>query len=297
MTNIFPKKLCIFKLGLILLFISCKENQVDLPLPTQLSQLPNEMHEISGILNNSNNTIFAHNDSGDSPTLYEINLTEQKINRTIALRNADALDWEDIAEDDESIYIGDFGNNLGGRENLVIYKTNKNAVAIQDSVNAENINFHFEDQTDFTLRDDHNFDCEAMIIFENQIYLFTKNRADFQTNWYALPTSSGDHTATLQGTFNSEGLITGATINQDKNVIALLGYSDNNSAAFIWLLYNFPNDNIFNGKKVKIDLELEEQTEAIAFENDKTLLFAEEKESNGGAAGWVYRLEIEKYFE
>ena len=296
MTNTLLKRLCIFKWILLITFFSCSDDPIELPLPTEFATLPNELQEISGILNNNNNTLFAHNDSGDSPTIYEFNLTTQEVSRTIAITNAAALDWEDIAEDEVHIYIGDFGNNLGGRENLVIYKTNKNLVATQDSVTAESIEFQFADQTNFTQSSDHNFDCEAMIIFENQLFLFTKNRANFKTNWYTLPTSAGNHSAILKDSFNTDGLITGATINEDKDVIALLGYSNDQSDTFIWLLYDFPNDNIFNGKKVKIDLEQEGQIEAICFQNNTTLLFAEEKES-GGLAGNVYRIDIEGYLD
>jgi len=296
-TRFFIKKLTGLCVCLIAVtFLSCSDDPIVLPTPIQQILLPPEMNEISGILNNNNNTIIAHNDSGDEPNIYEISLTEQKINRTISVSNAEALDWEDIAEDEEHIYIGDFGNNLGSRENLVIYKIVKNAVAIQDSINAESISFYYPEQTNFTLRNDHNFDCEAMIVLENEIFLFTKNRTNFKTDWYALPTSSGDYPALFKSSFDTKGLITGATISPNQDVIALLGYSDlnTNATSFIWLLYDFPSDNIFNGKQRKIELSIEEQTEAIAFQNNITLLFAEEKES-GNEGGFVYSLDIEPY--
>jgi len=286
-----------FKIFLFtILIFSCHNDKIEIPLPMEVVQLPNVMFEISGIICNTDHTILAHNDSGNPSNIYEVSLMEKNINRTINISNAQNLDWEDMTEDDDHIYLGDFGNNLGGRKNLKIYKVKKNELAIQDSVLADSIDFFYPEQVDFTLRNNHNYDCEAMIVFENELFLFTKNRVDLKTNWYSLPIESGNHSATFNNSFDTEGLISGATINDSKNVIALLGYTDNNSnyTSFIWLFYDFSSDDIFNGKKVKIDLTIPDQFEAIDFQNDHTLIFAGEKE-NGGEAGIVYRLDIEKY--
>ena len=281
---------------LFLFSVSCSNDKI-LPSPTRLIQLSNELLEVSGIIPNNANTIYAHNDSGNGPYVYEVSLSERKINKTILVHNADALDWEDIAEDESHIFIGDFGNNLGGRENLVIYKIKKSDLH-QDSVAAETIAYHYPEQTDFSLRNDHNFDCEAMITFQDEIFLFTKNRTDNKTNWYSLPKNTGTHPATLKGNFNTEGLITAATINSNQDVIALLGYTQNNSTfeSFIWLLYDFSSSNIFDGKQRKIDLNITEQSEALTFHDETTLLFAHEEET-GNEAGWVYQLDIECFLE
>ena len=53
--------------------------------------------------------------------MYVFSIGEPKQVRTIKIDNAKNDDWEELAEDDEFIYIGDFGNNNGKRKNLCIY--------------------------------------------------------------------------------------------------------------------------------------------------------------------------------
>lgn len=282
----------------LLIFCSCSKDKVSTPLtvnPIQLVEVPEELQEISGILFQDENTIISHNDSGNEPILYEQDLLERKIYRSVKIRNADNLDWEDIAEDQQYIYIGDFGNNLGQRTNLSILKIKKNEFNTLDSLNAEFIEFNFEDQADFTPRQTHNFDCEAMINFEDHLYLFSKNRADFKTKLYQLSKTADSNSANLVETFDVQGLITAATKNQDKNVIALLGYNDSNEfEPFIWLFYDFSGNQFFSGKSKRIELELNGQMEAACFGKDNMLYFTNESE-DGNEAQFVFQLDCSSY--
>ena len=283
-----------------LILIACNQDKNPLPQtlsPQQVVQLPQEMLEISGMISNNINTIYVHNDSGNPPTIYEISLSEQKVLRTIQISNAENLDWEEIATDEDFIYVGDFGNNLGTRDNLVIYKVDKNKVATQDSVEAEIISFHYPEQTDFSPSNHHNFDCEAMLTFDDELFLFTKNRKDQQTQWYSLPKEVGEYPAELQGSFDTDGLITAATFAESNDVIALLGYVDSTSVyqPFLWLFYDF-EDNIFDGKNTRLEIELEEQLEAISFQADYNLIFAGEDET-GTSPKWIYQIDVEDYLK
>jgi len=270
--------ICLFTL----IFLACNRDKVELPqeiVPEPVVQLPQEMLEISGIISNNNNTVYAHNDSGNPPTIYELSLEEQEVIRTVHISNAENLDWEDIADDSDDIYVGDFGNNLGTRENLVIYKINKNEVATQDSVLAEIISFYYPEQIDFSPSNDHNFDCEAMIVFDDELFLFTKNRR-------------------LKGSFDTDGLITAATISDSKDAIALLGYNDSTTVyqPFLWLFYDFGDVDIFNGKNRRLEIRLEEQLEAISFQSNDKLIFAGEDET-GTASKWIHQVDIEDYLK
>ena len=282
-----------------LLFIACNQDKIALPnilAPEAVVQLPQEMLEISGMIYNNGHTVYAHNDSGNPPVIYELSLDEQKVLRTIHISNAENLDWEDITADEDFIYIGDFGNNLGTRENLVIYKINKNQVATQDSVTAEIISFYYPEQTDFSPSNEHNFDCEAMLVFKDELFLFTKNRKDEQTQLYRIPKTEGEHAAQLQNSFDTKGLITAATLSDSKDVIVLLGYSSSNDPyePFLWLFYDFDDDQIFNGKNRKLDIPLDEQLEAITFQSDYKLFFAGEDET-GTASKWIQQVDVEDY--
>ena len=288
----------IFVLLICLVLVACNRDKIALPqtlVPQPVVQLPQEMLEISGMIYNNSNTVYAHNDSGNPPELYELSLEEQKVLRTIHISNAENLDWEDMTEDDDFIYVGDFGNNLGARENLVIYKLNKNEVGTQDTVTAQIISFYYPEQIDFSPSNNHNFDCEAILAFGDELFLFTKNRKDQQTQWYSLPKVEGEYAAQLKGDFDTKGLITAATLSDDKDVIALLGYEDSTTVyqTFLWLFYDFDSD-IFDGKNIRLEIQLEEQLEAISFQHDKKIIFAGEDETNT-ASKWIHQIEIGGY--
>jgi len=165
-----------------------------------------------------------------------------------------------------------------------------------DSVAAEIIEFEYPDQVDFLPSIAHNFDCETVINFENELLLFSKNRLDLKTKWYSLPKNAGNYPANLVQEFESDGLITGAAISGDKNVIALLGYHQNDGEfePFIWLLHEFSDGKIFDGKSKKLDLTFNAQFEAICFGKNKTLYFSHESET-GNLPQFIYQIDIEPF--
>lgn len=91
---------------------------------------------------------------------------------------------------------------------------------------------------------------------------------DHKTNVYAIPKSSGIHSATLVGSYNTNGLITGADNAPDETIIYLIGYSAN-EAPFLYTIHNIPNDSLdlFSGEvseKMADIVTLGHQIEGIA---------------------------------
>ncbi len=85
--------------------------------------------------------IIRHNDRGDAANLYDIDGLSCNLLRIILITNATNEDWEDLAEDEDHIYIGDFGNNDGNTTNLRIYKILKSDFKNKTAVTAERISF------------------------------------------------------------------------------------------------------------------------------------------------------------
>jgi hypothetical protein len=233
--------------------------------------LPSVVKETSGLLF-LDGKIITHNDSGDGANLYEIDSLSGNLLRTINITNATNIDWEDITEDENHIYIGDFGNNNGNRSNLKIYRILKSDYLNTDIISSEIISFSYEDQTDFNSSNTHNFDAEAFVIYENSILIFTKNRGDYKTNVYKIPTTIGTHKAVKISTANIDGLITGATI-QNNNFL-LCGYA--NSIPFLVFISSdrAAGDDVFNAGFEKYSLINElgfgSQVEGItSFDNGK----------------------------
>lgn len=239
--------------------------------------LPDSLVECSGVIF-WNNLLWMHNDGGNKPVLFGL---DEKARIKTKIHPAKINnDWEDIAQDSNHIYIGNFGNNSGSRKNLNILKINKNKIlkGTDSTINSELISFSYPDQYSFqqaTCKT--NFDCEAFFVWNDTIYLFSKNWLDEKTRLYRLPASEGKYTAELYDSFDSDGLVTGADISTDGLLVALSGYK--NYSPFIWLLSGFKNDHFFSGSKVRFDFtsDFGSQTEGICFFKNHTLLITSEK--------------------
>lgn len=220
--------LLIFSL-LFPLFAGCNEILPQIEEPEDKLQkiynLPGELRESSGIVI-YDSMLWTFNDSGNDNAIYALDMDAGNIVKRFTL-NAENHDWEDIAQDSVHIYIGDFGNNYGNREDLCIYIVDKQKLDVesQEPVEVERINFHYEEQTDFTEQlNSGEYDCESLFVLGDSLYLFTKNWASNTTKLYQLPTTPGDYKAKLIDTYESDGLITGADFDPDTKELVICGY-------------------------------------------------------------------------
>ena len=247
--------------------------------PVLKANLNSKVNESSGLLY-WNGEVWTHNDSGGEPALYEIDSATGQIKRTVILANATNVDWEDIAQDDDYIYIGDFGNNTGGnRTDLKIYRVSKSDVASQNSVTDSVISFSFSDQTDFTPKPSNttNYDCEALIAYNDSLFLFSKDWTDNKTRLYKLPKTPGTYTAALAGELDVQGLVTGADIIADRRVVILTGYT-NLLSPFLYLLYDFSGTRFFDANKRKVTVnENLLQMEGIGAVSDTRFFISNER--------------------
>lgn len=226
--------------------------------------LPNQIEESSGLIY-FNGKLITHTDSGGENALYEIDTNTAQILRTVYIKNNINKDWEDICDDENFIYLADFGNNAGNRTDLKILKIAKTDFLTVDSVSADIINFSYEDQTDFTSANQNtNFDAEAIISFEDSLYIFTKNWINEETNVYQLSKDSGTYIAKKIASYNVEGLVTGADYNENTNQIFLIGYRKFGSP-FAVSLQQFSGNHFFNGlvERYSVELDGSVQVEAI----------------------------------
>ncbi len=230
-----------------------------------IAVLPDLIIETSGLAF-FDNQLWTHNDAGNEDKIYQIDTTTGLVLQTVIIANSTNTDWEDLAEDDTHLYIGDFGNNDGDRMDLAIYKIPKSQLG-SGVATAQVIEFSYADQTDFTVNsNDHNYDCEAFFFYNDSLHLFSKNWDDQLTRHYVIPSVPGTYVTDVREVMNAQGLITGADIS-DNGVVALIGYSPSGSN-FMWLYHDYNGTDFFSGNKRKISLGLtltNSQTEAIVF--------------------------------
>lgn len=186
-------------------------------------KLPNELYEISGMAVKSDHIIWALNDSGNAPVLFEIDASSGKMLKKHPLPVTNR-DWEDLQTDPKgNVWIADFGNNQNKRKDLKFYIFNPGSGKI------DSLLFRYPDQTAFppATDADRNFDCEAFVWLNDTLHLFTKSRFAGRhfTKHYTLPAQPGQHTASLRDSlYMKQRTITGAALSHDGQTLALVGY-------------------------------------------------------------------------
>ena len=206
-------------------------------------------------LTQSDSIFWTSNDNTDK-ALYAIN-NKGVIQNKIQLKNATNTDWEEISQDNDYFYIGDFGNNaFGNRKDLHILRVEKKSLS-QSNPKIDTLSFSYSNQTDFTKTKSNstNFDCEAFIVSGDNIYLFTKQWKEKRTSIYVIPKIPGNHIAQLKESYNVKGLITSATYLPEKKLLVLAGYSRFLSP-FMYLFYDYNGSDFFSGNKRKIKIAL-----------------------------------------
>lgn len=265
------KKQLFYVLSLVSSFVFSQENV------REVGALPDALSESSGLLF-FNGKIITHNDSGNTAQLFEIDTLSLVVTRAITVTNAQNVDWEDISQDENHIYIGDFGNNNGNRTDLTIYKILKSAYLTSESVTAERINFVYEDQVDFE-RDPNNndWDAEALFVLNDELIILTKQWQSGGTVAYSVPKTPGSHSAKNLGSYAVNGLVTGATYNPETETLFLIGYS-RSLAGFLTKVEGVTQTSIFGGTVARTNLDIGfAQVEGITFINHTTYYFSSER--------------------
>lgn len=272
-------------------FFSCAQKQNELETTFVF---PDSLKEVSGMVYNQDNSFWVIQDSGNANEIYKVE-SSGKIVHTLQINNQTNNDWEELTSDKEgNLYIGDFGNNKNTRKNLQILKIKQSDLDKSQTTASEVIQFSYPEQIDFPpAKTELLYDSEAFILYEDNFYIFTKNRSkgfDGTSLIYKVPNSAGNHKATLVDTFKTCGkysscAITAAAISPDQKTIVLLSHSQ------IWTLNNFSTQNFFNKKELKAhSLHHDSQKESVSFSDNNTLYIADEFKK--GIGGKVYKVDL-----
>ena len=95
--------------------------------PRFITDLPKSVQETSGLIF-FDKQLWTINDSGNKPEIYQLDTSNGNVVRKIVISNSVNKDWESITQDEENVYIGDFGNNSGNRKDLCILKIPKSEI-------------------------------------------------------------------------------------------------------------------------------------------------------------------------
>ena len=289
--------------SLILLSLSFSHAQEEAGLtplfnPQFKSELPEEVRESSGLFFH-NGRLWTHNDSGGKPILYALDTATFEVVQRVTLANAKNKDWEDICTDGETVFVGDFGNNKGSRKKLRIYTFPLSALPDEGdaTVQVDTIVFRFADQTNFEKRKhDHDFDCEAIFVTEDHLYLLSKGWETSTTRLYRLSKTPGNQVAEVVNGFDSQGLITGADYDRENGVLAIVGYVKTIWMPFMYLIFDFDEaGERLSHRRFEMPQLAGAQTEGICF-FDKGRCYVS-AETSPSMTSRVFKVDFRKWME
>jgi hypothetical protein len=228
---------------------------------------------------------WTHNDSGDDAFIFAINSRGENLG-TWRVRNAENIDWEDIAEFEDSagtcfVYIGDIGDNKLKRDVHTIYRirepqvstagantTRKNSLETEP---AETLNFRYADR-------DENAETLMVHPVSGDIYVLTKNR-DSPSGVFKLKPLFGtvdaqraELVADLKVPSIPNGLLTGGDISPNGRRVVICDYSDGYELILPAGDANF--DDIWKQAPTRIDLGERDTGEAVGYSADGSTIYA-----------------------
>jgi hypothetical protein len=277
-----------------------------------MANLPGELAETSGLAVSRTNpgVVWSHNDSGNEPLLYALDLSGRLLGTT-RVRNAANLDWEDMSagpcpravaetarQGDRAgscLYIGDIGDNRWRRPELTVYVVEEPLLGAEaelpDAVRSRSFRFRYSSRHD---------DSEALAVdADGDVVIVTKGRSGIP-GFFRIPADrvahglqSGEtlvavHEMNLPVRMDHEvaRLVTGAAFSPDGRTLAVRTYHEvfffrpsARGAAPGWELSAPP---CFLGNA-------EPQGEAIDYLSDDTLLLTSER--SRGRAAQMHRLQ------
>lgn len=210
--------------------------------------LSDSINENSG-LDFFNDRLFTINDSGNSSEIFEMDRETGKI-KNVFKTDLINKDWEAVTSDSTNLYIGDFGNNVGSRKDLMIYRIPFDSALVGLNISEiEPIPFYYPEQNDFTPKNlNNNFDAEAMIFLNGKIHLFTKEWASKSTTHYTIdPNLTENQAAQKIENFPTDFVVTDAAYFNQK--LYLVGYTK--KAEVFLTIFNESEPGIFFQDKPK----------------------------------------------
>jgi hypothetical protein len=258
--------------------------------PVHLADLEYQpINESSGIAasRRNPNLFWTHNDSGDGPFIYAFD-RRGKHRGVWRVLGAKAVDWEDMAigpglkRGKPYLYLGDIGNNLKAREEMIVYRVVEPLISSTDSASSQQnprttqqvdvIRFRYPDGK-------HNSETLLVHPSTGDLYIVTKVSGEAAGVYKAKAPLSKSSVTTLEPVGEIRfpnalvGVITGGDISPDGRRIILCDYLE----AFELVLSDKPGiafDTIWKQPLIPVNIGARQQGEAVCYSADGMAVFA-----------------------
>lgn len=197
-----------------------------------VTELDEQVPETSALLY-FDQSYWTINDSGNSNILYRLDPKNGRVTQRFTIANAKNRDWEELAEDDDNIYIADIGDNAHVRKEKQVYIVSKSQLRWSKSdttISAKIIRFSYPAQPKGSRR----YNAEAIIAVQGRLHIFTKKATG--SLHFTVPAKEGFHRATFMEAVPTKGLVTGAVADGRNKRIVMVGYNRTHDR----LLWHFP---------------------------------------------------------
>lgn len=234
--------------------------------------LPDILEETSGLAMR-NDTLWTLNDSGNEAALYAISTKGELLDKRDTAKTN--IDWEDMTISNGNMLVADMGNNFGTRKNLHLLEID---LSDGGATTLDSIPFNYPEQDNFDFQQATHFDAEGIVVVENKIVVFTKNRGTLTSEVYVISPSGGP--ATKMGSLAVGSLITGADYHPETKTLALTGYRRDDNQ-YLYVIDNFSLSAVADANIAQYDLDFNgAQIEAISIIDSKTFWITSEETKN-----------------
>lgn len=242
--------------------------------PQPVTALDDKVVETSGLIY-FDNSFWTINDSGNENLLYRIDPKNGSVVAELRVNNSENVDWEELTQDRDYVYIADIGDNALARAEKQIYRIKKANLlqrTASGSVDSEVIRFTYPEVEGKEER----FDAEALVSLNGSLHLFTKDL--FESNHFMIPAAPGKSTAKFLEKFKSNGQVTGAALDSASNTLMMVGYLGFGQRLF-WEFQNIKSSAFFVNPPAAFSLGGVTETgqlEAVCFTAEKKIYLTNE---------------------
>lgn len=231
----------------------------------ELQQFPDILEESSGLAIH-NGSLWTINDSGAGPVVHKLDESGRLV-ESIILEDASNRDWESLAHDSVHLFVADIGNNTNNRDEFIIYRISWVSLEAGNP-EVEEIHFRYGDYRSGS-RLAHNFDAEGLSVRGDELWLFSKNRGDRNTNLYRFPKLPGSYAPMPSQQLPVDSLITAADIHAENNKLLLIG--NQNRMRWLWTIPTNDEGVLWEEREL-LAITPNDQWEAVLWDGDRVLL-------------------------
>ena len=245
-----------------------------------VTEFPDLLEE-SSALALADEVVWTLNDSGNSAVLFALSLQGQVL-AEVSISNARNIDWESLAQDESHFFVADTGNNLNSRDRLVIYRIPKPRLD-SENITAELISIRYAGYESGNMSS-HNFDAEALAVRGDELWLFSKNRGNGNSDLYRLPKLPGKYVVEISQSLPMRSLVTAADIHPETSELVLMSIrrEDFGAQSLIWFAPT-TGDGVDWERHRVAHLAPSDQWEAVVWLDEAEVLLSHESNARGFA--------------